>query len=533
MRFTIALKMYCIVGVAFFALAAIAGFSYYTVHRLVNSTEQIIKESVTQKDLSSAGQISLGNAVQAYKNYLVRKDGKYVTNFKAAVGEIEKDIKDYLDISVEEDKRAAARKASDALDQYRGCIDKLVALRAQSDDITSVDQSIQGIDKPLSEALNDMGTLATKDLDASRKKLADSSDTLITILLFCSGIAALLTTGYGIYVARNLSTRLNRVANAMGVVADGDLSTRLRIYGDDEIGDMGKSINRMLDSFNSMINSIKGTALQVASAAGQLYSTAEQMATGTEEVAAQTGTVATASEEMAATSTEIANNCGSAAEEARHASEAALSGTSIVQETIRRMRLIAEQVKESATTVESLGARSDQIGEIIGTIEDIADQTNLLALNAAIEAARAGEQGRGFAVVADEVRALAERTTKATKEIGAMIRTIQNETRDAVSTMESGVREVEDGTSEAAKSGAALEEILGKINAVTMQISQVATAAEQQTATTTEISHNVQQITEVVLETSKGAQESATAASRLSQLAEELRNMMEQFKVAV
>ena len=195
------------------------------------------------------------------------------------------------------------------------------------------------------------------------------------------------------------------------------------------------------------------------------------------------------------------------------------------------MRTIAERVTNSAKAVESLGARSDQIGAIVGTIEDIADQTNLLALNAAIEAARAGEQGRGFAVVADEVRALAERTTRATREIGEMIKAIQKDTKAAVITMNEGVIEVGKGSEKAASSGRALEQILEQINSVTSQIAQVATAAEEQTSTTAEISNNMQQITDVVHQTASGSQESAAAANQLSTLAEELRKIVGQFKL--
>jgi methyl-accepting chemotaxis protein len=234
---------------------------------------------------------------------------------------------------------------------------------------------------------------------------------------------------------------------------------------------------------------------------------------------------------MSATSGDIAQNCQMASEGAQRASQSARNGADVVDATIAVMSQIAEKVQESARTVERLGTRSDQIGEIIGTIEDIADQTNLLALNAAIEAARAGEQGRGFAVVADEVRALAERTTRATKEIGSMIRAIQGETKGAVASMEQGVQQVESGTIEAAKSGAALRDILEQINDVAMQVNQIATAAEEQTATTGEISSNMQQITAVVQQTSHGAQESATAAAQLSGNAEELQRLVRQFRL--
>ena len=204
----------------------------------------------------------------------------------------------------------------------------------------------------------------------------------------------------------------------------------------------------------------------------------------------------------------------------------------MVKETVVVMNRIADRVRESARTVESLGTRSDQIGAIVGTIEDIADQTNLLALNAAIEAARAGDQGRGFAVVADEVRALAERTSKATKEISEMIKAIQTETRQAVEAMGKGVNEVENGTAEAAKSGDALQDILIQINSFTMQVSQIATAAEQQMATTGEISSNMMQVTDLIHGVAKGAQDSASAASQLARLADEQEKLIGQFKLA-
>jgi methyl-accepting chemotaxis protein len=195
------------------------------------------------------------------------------------------------------------------------------------------------------------------------------------------------------------------------------------------------------------------------------------------------------------------------------------------------MSRIADKVRSSAGAVEQLGIRSEQIGQIVGTIEDIADQTNLLALNAAIEAARAGEQGRGFAVVADEVRALAERTTRATREIGEMIKNIQSETRQAVKAMEEGVEEVERGTTGASRSGQALEMILEQISEVTSQVSQIATAAEEQTATTREISNNIHSISDTVLMSARSSEEMSMSSSRLSQLSVDLQDLVRRFRL--
>jgi methyl-accepting chemotaxis protein len=299
----------------------------------------------------------------------------------------------------------------------------------------------------------------------------------------------------------------------------------------DEVEQVSREMHGMAGVLKGLLHKISVSSADVSAAASRVHDSAQDIASGAERVAAQAGSAATAGEEMSATSGDIAQNCQLAAEGALRATQAASSGAEVVDRTVKVMGLIAERVQASAKTVESLGARSDQIGAIIGTIEDIADQTNLLALNAAIEAARAGEQGRGFAVVADEVRALAERTTKATREIGEMIKAIQTETKGAVSAMEQGVQQVESGTEEAARSGGALREILEQVNAVAMQVNQIATAAEEQTATTSEISSNIHEITEVVQQTSQSAHESATTAAQLSRNAEELQALVRQFRL--
>ena len=354
------------------------------------------------------------------------------------------------------------------------------------------------------------------------------------LIILASGIvfSLIVVIAISFLINRNIMFPIHGTVEVIEAMAGGDLTKRIDVRSTDEIGNMARSMNSFIDSLHDSIRGFANNAAELATASDDLNNTSDRIATGAQEVAAQSATVASAGEEMSVTSGDIAKNCLLAAEGAHRAANSAKNGAEVVEKTVAVMGQIAAKVQETAKTVESLGARSDQIGNIIGTIEDIADQTNLLALNAAIEAARAGEQGRGFAVVADEVRALAERTTRATREIGEMIKSIQKETKNAVAAMEQGVHQVESGTDEAAKSGAALRDILEQVNSVAMQVNQIATTAEQQTATTIEISSNMHQITGVVEETSRGAHDSSVAAHRLSTLASELARVVSRFKIS-
>jgi len=353
------------------------------------------------------------------------------------------------------------------------------------------------------------------------------------LLTIAAGIAIFIVSAPAIWFLSRPATRaLQELAEALETAAQGDLSCRIGNAGNGELARIGLAFNMMMGDWNKTMHKFFTVTDLVRESVALVSATNDAMASSAEEVALQATTIATASEEMSATSGDIARNCLYAAENAHKATQETTSGAEIVRNSATLMESIAQRVMATSTSVAGLGERSDQIGAIAGTIEDIADQTNLLALNAAIEAARAGETGRGFAVVADEVRALAERTTRATKEIDTMIKSIQAETRAAVGSMGEGVEQVNRGTAETCRSGEALSGILGMINDLTMQLSQIATAAEEQTATTHEITHNIQMITSVVNSNVENARSTRSATGKLVQQVDELHQLVAHFQLS-
>lgn len=314
--------------------------------------------------------------------------------------------------------------------------------------------------------------------------------------------------------------------------SEGDLTVELiPEKNDDLIGKIFNTFNDVVKNIKLMIMSLTDAVSATASASAQISSSAEEMAAGAQEQSTQTTEIAGAVEQMTKTIVETSRNATLAAEQSKLAKEVAYNGGKSIQETIDGMNKIATVVSEAASTIKELGKSSEKIGTIIEVIDDIADQTNLLALNAAIEAARAGEHGRGFAVVADEVRKLAERTTKATKEISDMIKEIQRNTNGAVVAMEGGTVEVEKGKMLANESGRSLNEILNKTTEVMDVINQVAAASEEQSSAAEQISQNIEGINNVTQQAATGVQEIARAAEDLNNLTVTLQSLINQFKI--
>ena len=378
---------------------------------------------------------------------------------------------------------------------------------------------------PLATVMAELDTLRNA-LDEQQRSDALNM-TLVGLLIAAGGLLALCLTDYGIAKPlREMVAMLDDIAQG-----EGDLTRRLDVDRVDELGAIAKGFNTFLSKLQSMISQVVGSVQKVSDASEHTADIAIRTNQGVQKQLAEIELVATAVHEMTATAQDVARNATHAAEAANHADSAANQGREIVHSTSRAISTLAEEIGRAVGVVQNLAKDSENINAILVAIRGIAEQTNLLALNAAIEAARAGEQGRGFAVVADEVRNLAQKTQQATEEIQSMIQQLQHGTREVVRVMQDSQEKTDDSVRHANEAAEALVSITQAVSVINDMNTQIASAAEQQSAVAEDINRNVTNIGNVAHEVAGGADEASAASAELTKLAEQQRRLINQFRV--
>lgn len=394
----------------------------------------------------------------------------------------------------------------------------------------AIEQTIEQVEKEqdtLDSKLESLLVEVGKFTEASAARAEQQENSAVAIL----GVIALASVAAGILLSLFIANFIVSAIRKAIVTASGDLTQSIDVDSEDEIGELLGAMNGMRQKMLDMLSKISGTTEQLSAASEELSAITTQTSSIIQRQHAETEQVATAMNEMTSTVQEVAQNINHTASAAHEANEHTVSGQKIVGQAVVQVGQLADQIEQASATINDLEQQTEGINTVLDVIKGIAEQTNLLALNAAIEAARAGEQGRGFAVVADEVRTLAGRTQKSTEEINHMIEKLQSGSQRAVEVMEKSREQARTVVEHATESGTALSTIATAVTKINDMSTQIASAAEEQSSVSEEINRNIVKINDMANDTADGAEQTSVASQDLARMATELQGVVSQFSV--
>ena len=525
-------------GIVMFLSALLAIIALFSIQTISGDIDSIVNDRWPKTVQANAIIDNINVVARALRNAIILEDAQMVQQEIDRIPEASKLLTENID---KLEKTVSSDKGTQLLNDlkvkrvaYRDDLIKTLQLIKEGKKKEAGLYLVKTLRKTQSvyfEATAELIKYQSQLMDESGKDAANKAKQTQILILVLILVATVLSVGVSLFIVRSITVPLSEGVDVANRLATGDLTASVTIRSNDEIGTLMTAMDNMVKRLRELIGKIKYAADNMASGSEQLSASAEEISRGMNEQASRSTQIATATEEMSQTVIDVAKNTSTIAQISTQAFDHAKDGEGVVKRSVDEVQAIASTVAESSQVMQRLGTSSGQIGDIVGVINDIADQTNLLALNAAIEAARAGEQGRGFAVVADEVRKLAERTTQATSQINSMISSIQSEVVHAGVAMNNATSRVQSGVEFSRKTGDSLGNIVSSVNTLQSMVQQIASATEEMSTVSETISSDIQGIAAGFKEISAGSGQIAQASSDLARLATELQSVVRHFKV--
>ncbi|UUQ62812.1 methyl-accepting chemotaxis protein [Pseudomonas fuscovaginae UPB0736] len=521
------------------ALMLILGiFSLSQMSKIRGAAEQLTSNSVPSiKTLDEFTQLTLRLRVLSYRLLTNREQDVQAKTMELLAQrnqQIDRARAVYEKLIVSPEERAAYEQYVQLLGQYRQIEERMKSLSRnnQMTELTSLlNSELLTNSEQVNTALNRLLEILDQQTQDNNQQASDQYDTAFNMVVALLLLATALTFLFAWLLTRSITQPIDQALKAAEQIAEGDLTHTVKVDGTDEAGRLLQAMLKMQQKLRDTLQRISGSATQLASAAEELNSVTDESARGLQQQNNEIEQAATAVNEMTSAVEEVARNAVSTSEASKSATASASDGRDLVQETVSAIERMSSDVQSTATLIGNLAEESRDIGKVLDVIRGLADQTNLLALNAAIEAARAGEAGRGFAVVADEVRALAHRTQQSTSEIERMIGSIQGGTEQAVDSMRNSTERAESTLNIAKGAGLALDTINTAVIEINERNLVIASAAEEQAQVAREVDHNLVNIRDLSVQSATGASQTSTASNELARLAVDLNGLVARFQL--